>query len=83
MNRGIGGIMASAYVLLNMELGAEKETLTQLKEITGVKEMHRVYGVYDAVVKLEANSLENIKEMTSRIRRLSNIRSTLTMLVIE
>jgi DNA-binding Lrp family transcriptional regulator len=42
-----------------------------------------VYGVYDIVAKVEADSMEKLKEVVSwSIRRLEKVRSTLTMLVV-
>lgn len=76
--------MAKAYVLINVELGAEEEVKKALEQIDGVKEANIVYGVYDLVVKIEAPNIEKIKEIvTWRIRRLERVRSTLTMIVVE
>jgi len=36
-----------AYVLLNVEIGAEKEVLKDLESISAVTESNTVYGVYD------------------------------------
>ncbi len=38
--------MATAFLLLNADLGAEKQILAELKAIENVKEVHEVYGVY-------------------------------------
>jgi len=76
--------MAIAYVLINVELGKEKDILNQLKGTDSVKEAYLVYGVYDIIAKVEATSMEKLKEIvTYKIRRLSDIRSTLTMTVAE
>ncbi|MCP8304023.1 MAG: Lrp/AsnC ligand binding domain-containing protein [archaeon] len=76
--------MTSAFVLLNVKTGSEDELLNELKKIKGIKEAHRVYGVYDTIIKVEAESLEKLKEvLTWKIRRLPNIKSTLTMIVVE
>jgi DNA-binding Lrp family transcriptional regulator len=41
-----------------------------------------VYGVYDIVAKVEADSMDHLKEVISRkVRRLDKIRSTLTEVV--
>jgi DNA-binding Lrp family transcriptional regulator len=43
-----------------------------------------VYGVYDIVAKVEADSMDKLKEIvTWKIRRLDKVRSTLTMIVVE
>ncbi|MCS7115880.1 MAG: Lrp/AsnC ligand binding domain-containing protein [Nitrososphaerota archaeon] len=75
--------MAMAYVLINAELGKEAELMKELKAIDGVKEVYFVYGVYDIIVKIEAENVEKLKEaVINRIRRIDKVRSTLTMIVI-
>ena len=76
--------MPRAFVLLNVDLGSEEEVLQEIKTIDGVLEAHRVYGVYDTVVVVEMDSTEKLKEVvTWKIRRLSKVRSTLTMIAIK
>jgi len=75
--------MTSAFVLLNVKTGFEEELLSELKKIDSVKEAHRVYGVYDTLIKIEADTIKNLKEiLTWKIRRLPQVESTLTMLVV-
>ncbi|MGQ9718278.1 MAG: Lrp/AsnC family transcriptional regulator [Nitrososphaerales archaeon] len=76
--------MPMAFVLINAELGAEEELIKELRKIDNVKEVYVVYGVYDLIAKIEANSMEKVKEtVTWKIRRLDKVRSTLTMIVVE
>ncbi|MCS7133784.1 MAG: Lrp/AsnC ligand binding domain-containing protein [Candidatus Caldarchaeum sp.] len=76
--------MPSAFVLINTEIGAEEEVVNELKKIAYIKEAYVVYGVYDIVAKVEADSMEKLKEVVSwSIRRLEKVRSTLTMLVVS
>ncbi|MEM2901934.1 MAG: Lrp/AsnC ligand binding domain-containing protein [Candidatus Bathyarchaeia archaeon] len=76
--------MPTAFVLINAEIGSEHELLQDLKKIPNVKEAHAVYGVYDIVAKVEAETMEKLKELvTWKIRRLDKVRSTLTMIVME
>lgn len=73
-----------AYVLINADLGAEEQLIKELKSIENVKEVYVVYGVYDIVSKIQADSMEKVKEtITWKIRRLEKVRSTLTMIVVE
>jgi DNA-binding Lrp family transcriptional regulator len=73
-----------AFLLINADLGAEQDLVKELKAIENVKEVHFVYGVYDIVVKVEAGTMEKVKDtITWKIRRLEKVRSTLTMIVIE
>ena len=58
--------------------------LKKLREIPNVKEVYVVYGVYDIVARVEADTMEKVKEtITWHIRRLDKVRSTLTMIVVE
>lgn len=76
--------MASAFVLINTEIGSESEVLDQLKKVDAVEESYMVYGVYDVVAKVSADTMEKLKEIvTWKVRRLDKVRSTLTMIVIE
>jgi len=75
--------MASAYLLLNVETGTEEEVLASLKPLKEVKEARMVYGVYDMVVRVETDSMEELKNAVSwTIRRLDRVRSTMTMIVV-
>lgn len=76
--------MPMAYVLINAELGAEAELKKDLEELDNISNVYVVYGVYDIIAKLESDDMESIKEtITWKIRRLSKVRSTLTMVVVE
>jgi DNA-binding Lrp family transcriptional regulator len=76
--------MPLAFVLINAEIGSEDEVVGELRKISNVKESYVVYGVYDLVAKVEAESMDKLKEIvTWKIRRLDKVRSTLTMIVVE
>lgn len=76
--------MPTAFVLINTEIGAESEVLTALRKVKGVDEANAVYGVYDVVAKITADTMDKLKEtVTWHVRRLDKVRSTLTMIVIE
>ncbi|MEM2021442.1 MAG: Lrp/AsnC ligand binding domain-containing protein [Zestosphaera sp.] len=76
--------MPEAIVLINTNIGAEEEVMNELLRIEGISEAYIVYGVYDIVVKIKAPSTETLKEIiSSKIRKISNVRSTLTMIVVE
>jgi len=75
-------VLNTAFVLINAEMGAD--LAKGLKAIPEVKEFFGVYGVYDYVVRLEAATMEQLKDaITNKIRRMENVRSTLTMMVID
>ena len=73
-----------AIVLINAEVGSEDELLRELRNLNNVREAYAVYGVYDIVAKVEAETMKELKEViTSKVRKLKNLRSSLTMMVTE
>lgn len=76
--------MQVAFVLINADLGAEEEIAKELKKIAEVKEVYVVYGTYDVIAKIQAETMDKLKDtITWKIRHLQNVRSTLTMVVME
>ena len=76
--------MASAYVLINCELGSEEAVISQLKSLDAVKEVHGTFGAYDILAKVESDEVSTLREtITWKIRKIDKIRSTLTLMGIE
>jgi DNA-binding Lrp family transcriptional regulator len=76
--------MPIGFVLINTEIGSEADVLKELKNVEGVEEAHAVYGVYDMIAKVKADTMDKLKEIiTWKVRRLDKVRSTLTMIVVE
>ena len=76
--------MPLAFVMITVETGKDSEVLNELKKIANVKEACLTYGAYDIVAKVEAETREKLEEVISQqVRRVNNIRSTLTMMVAE
>ncbi|MFY3740784.1 MAG: DNA-binding Lrp family transcriptional regulator [Candidatus Nitrosomirales archaeon] len=76
--------MPKALVLMNAELGHETTLVNELKKTSNVTEVYAVYGVYDVIVKVEAESMEKLREaIATKLRRISGIKSTLTMIIVE
>ena len=76
--------MATAYVLINCELGSEESIISQLKTLEGIIEVHGTFGAYDILAKIESSTVEALREtITWKIRKIEKIRSTLTHMGIE
>jgi DNA-binding Lrp family transcriptional regulator len=76
--------MPAAIVLVNAEIGSEEEVFNEITKIDGVTEAYVVYGVYDIIAKVEADTMEKLKEIVAtNIRKLPKVRSTLTMIIVE
>ena len=76
--------MATAYVLINCELGSEKSIIQELKNLEGVIEVHGTFGAYDILAKIESTTVDVLREtITWKIRKIDQIRSTLTLMGID
>ncbi|WP_016940202.1 Lrp/AsnC ligand binding domain-containing protein [Candidatus Nitrosopumilus sediminis] len=76
--------METAYVLVNCKLGSEESILDSLKYLESVKEVQGTFGVYDIIAKIENSDKDKLREtVTWGIRKLENVRSTLTLMGIE
>ena len=82
-------LLPISYVLINSDLGKDVEIIAKIKEImkeqNDVKlEIQGVYGVYDVIIKLSADDTSKLRSIvTNDIRKIGNVQSTLTMMVIE
>ncbi len=75
--------LEKAFILIVVEMGTEKEVLGALNKILEVQEAHQIYGVYDIIVKIEAEIRQDLRDAIAlKIRCLDKIRSTVTMMVI-
>ena len=80
--------MTTAYVLLNSDLGSDESIINEVKQILADEkvsyEVQGVYGVYDIVLKLSSDDAEKLRSIiTNKVRKISKVQSTLTMMVIE
>jgi len=73
--------MERAYVLINCDSGYEESIIKELKKMDSIKEIHGTLGVYDIIAKVESENQEKLKEaIIGDIRKLTNIKSTLTLM---
>ena len=73
--------MERAYVLINCDTGYEESIIKELKKMGSIKEIHGTLGVYDIIAKVESENQEKLKEaIIGDIRKLTNIKSTLTLM---
>ena len=74
--------MEKAYLLVSCEIGTEQELASKLEEIDEVKHVMITYGDYDIVVEAETDVAAKMDDViTSKIRKLEKIRSTITLRV--
>lgn len=79
--------MPTAYFLLNVTLNNEPEVIEKIKKILTEEqsinfEIQGVYGIYDIIIKITADSDEKIHNLgLEKIKTIENIQSTITMMV--
>lgn len=74
--------MEAAFVLIKTERGAEADVLADLRKVKGVNEAFVVYGAYDVIARLEAMTIQELRELILEcIRKRDGIQSTLTMII--
>jgi DNA-binding Lrp family transcriptional regulator len=76
--------MPTAYILVNCTLGSEENIISEIAKLPDVKEVRGTYGVHDIFVKVKSDSTETMNHaITSKIRKITGITSTVTLVVIE
>ena len=81
--------MSTSYILINSDLGTDEAIIGKIKEILDggnniQYEIQGVYGVYDIILKLSSDDIDTLRStITNKIRKITSVQSTLTMMVIE
>jgi len=55
--------METAYVLFHLQSGNKKNFIEKVKGIDGVKEARLVIGIFDAIVRIEAESISELERI--------------------
>jgi len=82
-------VLPTSYILINSDLGTDESIIEKIKGILTDEsaiqyEIQGVYGVYDIVLKLSSDDIDTLRStITNKIRKITSVQSTLTMMVIE
>tara|TARA_B100001167_G_C16560758_1_gene207931 strand:+ start:113 stop:337 length:225 start_codon:yes stop_codon:yes gene_type:complete len=74
--------MVKAFILININSGFEDEIINKLNQINIIK-VHPIYGKYDFIITINSSTIDKVKTNIFKIRKMPNVVSTLTMMVIE
>jgi len=70
-----------AFVLINTELGQEAAVVEALDHVHGINDVQPLYGIYDVIAEVEAESMDKVKEIVfNNIRRLESVKTTITLI---
>jgi len=65
-------------------MGSEESVIQELKSIIGIKEVHGIFGAYDIIAEVETKTVDELRQtVILKIRKINDVRSTLTLLGIE
>ena len=74
----------SAYVLVTLNPGTEKNILQKVTHFNEVVKVSMMYGEYDAIIMVRANNLEQLNSfLTDKLRVLPDIFQTATLIVAK
>jgi len=75
--------MNQAFIAIHCETGKENPIIRKLMEIKGISEVTGTLGLYDIIAKVEAaDSRERETIITQKIRKIPNVLTTMTLMVI-
>jgi DNA-binding Lrp family transcriptional regulator len=76
--------MVRAYVLINTEIGSESRVLEELKNVEGVEDANSLWGVYDIIVSIKAETVDKLKSIiTKKIEKIGKVNCKLTFLTLD
>jgi DNA-binding Lrp family transcriptional regulator len=76
-------VAAKAFVLIETVVGRNREVVTALKQLEGVKSVDTVTGPYDVIATVEGETLNDIGDLvTAKIHPIAGISRTVTCLVV-
>ena len=74
----------TAYVLIQTEVGRSEKVARASREINGVVDADNVAGPYDVIVKVEAESLDDLaKVVVSELQTVEGITRTFTCPIVN
>ncbi len=74
--------MPFAFVMVNTVPDQMEHVIEKIKEIECVKEIYMLYGVYDILAEVKAETTEELKEIILRIRTVKHTLNTITLMAI-
>jgi DNA-binding Lrp family transcriptional regulator len=76
--------MERAIVLVNLNPGAEEQSMKELRGTPGIHSVYQLYGLYDLLVVVEGPDDQAVKSVISEnLRSKPGVVSTITMKVLS
>ena len=75
--------MSEAYVLLNVNYKQQSSIMDQVKQLSTVKAVKSVYGIYDLLIIFESENLQKIKgEIDENFHTIDGIENLTTLISV-
>jgi len=70
-----------AFVMMNVKVGTDRDSVARLRQLKGVKEVYEVYAVYDIVALVEAKDMAELNQIVNtEVRKIETVTSTNTII---
>lgn len=74
----------AAYILLNVQPGMLETVQEGLKDIAEVTEVYAVYGIYDLIVKIEFETMDELKnQVLNNNIIIEGVKNSMTMICVQ
>jgi DNA-binding Lrp family transcriptional regulator len=76
--------LSEAYVLLNVNYKKQSSVIDQIKQLSTVKAVKSVYGIYDLVIIFESDNLQQVKsEIDEKLPLVDGIENMTTLISVS
>jgi DNA-binding Lrp family transcriptional regulator len=76
--------MSEAYVLLSVNYKKQSTIVDQVKQLSTVKAVKSVYGIYDLMIIFESDNLQKIKsEIDENLHTIDGIENLTTLISVD
>ena len=76
--------MSEAYVLLNVNYKKLSSVIDQIKQLSTIKAVKSVYGIYDLMIILESDNLQQVKsEIDEKLPLIDGIENMTTLISVS
>jgi len=73
--------MPGAFVIVNCEPDSSESLASVLRQLSNVEFVFRTSGVYDLLIKVNAQTDEDLKKVITQIRTNNQVKTTSTLMI--
>ena len=71
----------AAYTLINVKIGKTKDVIEALKNIEEIKNIAATTGIYDIIIRVEAEDHKHLFEVLNKVHQIDGIERTTTHVI--